>query len=641
VNFSIANSSKRPEAEQKGTPPEVLFGILGLTVYDYVQQQPPRCLTLSLFNELKRRNVIRVAIAYIVMAWLVMQVADVILNNIEAPGWVFQTILLLLGIGFLVAMFFSWAFEMTPEGLKREHEVDRTQTITGQTGKKLNNLIFAVMGLALAYFAYDKFSAPEPVEQAGSNVSATPSPMQPSIAVLPFVDLSPEGDQEYFSDGISEELLNLLVHVDGLMVASRTSSFSHKGDDLNLLEIARELKVAHVLEGSVRKAGNRVRITAQLIDAATDRHLWSDTYDRELTDIFTIQDEIANAIVEALSSELGLLQGAAPIVAKADTSNLDAYQLYLEARSLFLARQNMDRSISLFEAALELDPGFARAWEGLGAVLSVAEGWGIEGEDFNERSRAAAQKAIELDPSLSMAWAVIGSLTISLDADYVLGMTQLDQAVENDPMSATAWFWRGLNYSNLGFADQGIKDVSMCIEIDPAYMNCYRHLARIYLTRGEVDKSLDTFLTSLEKGLSVNDFWLIHALLKRDKKHAASLLLISESNGDPNYPFKELLYAVQNPLDDHSEALLKLEQWLARSGGDPGWRMAEWIALGAYDRVESNVDVNQLWLDSSSQFRVSPFFKPLVIEMGWHKYWLRHGFPPQCRALDEEDFECS
>jgi len=595
---------------------------------------------LSFFNELKRRNVFKVAAAYIIVGWLIMQAGETLAPALHLPDWVNSLLVFFLLLGFPLAMFFAWAFELTPEGLKKEKDVDNGQSIAIITGRKLDFAIIGLLVIALAYSAYDKFTAPAPVIQDSTLASQVQIPAQPSIAVLPFVDMSPEGDQEYFSDGISEELLNLLVHVDGLKVASRTSSFSHKGDDLNISEIADELEVAHVLEGSVRKAGNRVRITAQLIDVATDRHLWSNSYDRELTDIFAIQDEIANAIVDALRTELGLLEKVQSIVVKADTNNLDAYQLYLEARDLFINRRDLERSIGLYQSALELDPEFARAWEGLGAVFSVAEGWGVPGEDLDERARAAAQKAIDLDPSLSMAWAVVANETISIDADYVLGLTQLDRAVENDPMNATAWFWRGLAYSRLGFADRSIEDISRCIEIDLAYANCYRHLSRVYLTKGEIDKSLDVYLTNLEYGVSINDFWLVPPLLKRDKQHAASFLLLSEADGDRDYPYKEMLHVVNNPGDDHSAAKLKFERWLARTQRDPKWRIGEWIALGAYDRVEPIVDANQVWFDQSSQFRASSYFKPLVSKLGWQAYWRKHGFPPQCRAVGEADFEC-
>ena len=270
---------------------------------------------MSFFNELKRRNVFRVGIAYGITAWLLAQIADLFLENFGAPEWVIKTILLVLLIGFPLALLFAWAFELTPDGLKREKDVDRSESVTQDTGKKLNTAILVLIAAAVAYLLIDRIqqapvmgpgetsaaleNAPEPVVTAAEET-------EPSIAVLPFVNMSTDPEQEFFSDGISEELLNLLVRVDGLQVASRTSSFIYKGENLNIPQIAGELKVNHILEGSVRKAGKRVRITAQLIDVSSDRHLWSETFDRELTDIFAIQDEIAQAIVSALQQELGI-----------------------------------------------------------------------------------------------------------------------------------------------------------------------------------------------------------------------------------------------------------------------------------------------------------------------------------------------
>jgi len=595
---------------------------------------------MSFFNELKRRNVIKVAAAYIIVSWLLLQVSDTLVPALHLPEWFHSGVAFVLIIGFPIAMIFAWAFEMTPEGLKKEKEIDRSQSITKDTGRKLDFTIIAVLVIALAYFIYERSNTPGPGEPVADSGTATETTIQPSIAVLPFADMSPEGDQAYFSDGIAEELLNLLVRVDGLKVASRTSSFSYRGGDLNLPEIAEELKVAHILEGSVRKSGDRVRITAQLIDTASDRHLWSQTYDRDLTDIFAIQDDIANAIVDALRTELGLLSAASTILVKADTENLDAYQLYLEARGLFLIRKDLGRSIELFKKAIDLDANFARAWEGLGAALSVAEGWGVKGENFEGRARAAAQEAVDLDPSLSMSWATLATISITLDADFSLGMSQFNRAIENDPKSATAWFWRGLNYAKLGFARESIRDISKCTEIDPAYLNCYRHLARAYLSNGEIDRSLETYFTNLEAGMSINDFWLIHPLLTRDKKFAAAFLLVSEADGDRDYPYEELINAVRYPERDHSSGISKLTNWSERRGIPLRFRISEWIALGAWDRVEPSGDIHQLWHPSGSQFRASPWFKPLAEKMGWPKYWRKHGYPPQCRPVGEEDFEC-
>lgn len=595
---------------------------------------------MNFFSELKRRNVIRVAVAYIIVSWLLLQVSDTLVPALHLPEWFHSGVAFVLILGFPLSLIFAWAFELTPDGIKKEKQVAQTESIRHLTGRKLDFAIIGALALAVAYFLFERSGEQATPATVSDMPAVIEESIQPSIAVLPFVDMSPEGDQEYFSDGISEELLNLLVRVDGLDVASRTSSFSYKGEDLNISEIAKELKVAHVLEGSVRKAGNTVRITAQLIDTATDRHLWSDTYDRDLTDIFKIQDEIANSIVNALRSELGLLDSATAIVVKADTNSLDAYQLYLEARGLFQARKNLGRSIELYNQAIGLDPEFARAWEGLAAVFYVAEGWGVEGEGLREKARSAAEKAIALNPGLSMARTVSATISNNMDSNFQLGMTQFDRAIENDPMNATAWFWRGIDYSNLGFFEKAASDMRKCIEIDPAYMNCYRHLSRVYAMKGEFEKALDTYTVNLENGVSVNDFWLIHTLLVNNNQQAAALLLMSEADGDRGYPYKDVLRAVQNLDSDHTDTLLEIDRWIAQRGTDPKWRLGEWLALGAYDRVVANPDINEVWLKSSQGYRNSPYFKPMVRQLGWLEYWQERGFPPQCQPIGEDDFEC-
>jgi TolB-like protein len=451
--------------------------------------------------------VFRVAIAYVVVAWLLVQVTDVMIDNIGAPDWVFSTILMVLAVGFPLALLFAWAFEMTPQGLKRESEVDRSKSITPHTGRKLDFVIIAVLVVALGYFISDKFGKPaEPVSraenlaqgEAGGEAGATAPTADPSIAVLPFVNMSNDPEQEYFSDGISEELLNLLVRVDGLKVASRTSSFTFKGANRNIPQIASELKVDHVLEGSVRKAQNRVRITAQLIDTRTDRHLWSDTYDRELTDIFAIQDEIANAIVSALQAELGV--GLEAVAVAAATENLDAYELYLKARELFQARQNLPTAIALFEQAIELDPGYARAWEGLAAVQSVAGSWLVgDGIDHKALAATAADRALELDPSLSMPYAVKGIDYDNRGNNVAEGIANLDRAIGNDDKNASAWLWRGIVLKDAGYLEESIADFRQCLAIDAAYTNCQQHLAEALRMAGHEAEGVRVFEASRRK----------------------------------------------------------------------------------------------------------------------------------------------
>ena len=264
---------------------------------------------MSFFAELKRRNVVRVGIAYAIAAWIILQATDVIGEILDLPQWGGKLILLMLGVGFVISLFLAWAFELTPEGLKRESEVDRDSSITRVTGRKLDRAIIVVLALALAWFAWDKFSgggAPSARPETAAATATEPEApsaekaVDQSIAVLPFINMSADADNEYFSDGLSEELLNLLAQVEGLKVAARTSTFKFKGSDADIAEIGEKLNVATVLEGSVRKAGDQVRITAQLIMVDDGFHLWSENYDRRLDNIFEVQDEIASAIVDAL-----------------------------------------------------------------------------------------------------------------------------------------------------------------------------------------------------------------------------------------------------------------------------------------------------------------------------------------------------
>lgn len=392
---------------------------------------------MSLFAELKRRNVFRVVAAYVVTAWLLLQVADVVLNNVDAPRWVFHTIALLLAIGLVLVTAFSWAFEITPDGVKREREVDRSQSITAATGRKLDRLLIVVLALALGYFVIEKFALsdrPAVVEEVTTvrqPAEATPpsvngAEVDRSIAVLPFADLSPNRDQEYFSDGLSEELLNLLAKVPELRVAARTSSFYYKGRDSRIDEIGRELGVAHLLEGSVRTAGERIRVTAQLIKVDDGFHLWSETYDRTLDDVFAIQDEIARAVVEALRVRM---LGEVPHAAE---TTAEAYPLYLQA--LHLANQHTEgsaaRAIELLEQVLQLDPGYAPAWSALGRnYRNQAVTGELDESEASTRAMAALDRALELDPELA-------------DAHALRAMVQLEWS--NDPVAAAQSFRRAL-----------------------------------------------------------------------------------------------------------------------------------------------------------------------------------------------------
>jgi TolB-like protein len=325
---------------------------------------------MSLFSELKRRNVFRVAVAYLAASWLATEVAGTVLPAFGYGDSELRIIIIILAIAFVPVLVFSWIFEFTPEGLRLEVAVDREQSITRYTGKKIDRLIVALLALALGYFAFDKFiieprRVAEIVEEAADqarSAALVESYGEQSIAVLPFVNLSADPEQEYFSDGISEEILNLLAQIPELRVISRSSAFSFKGKDIAIPEVAKQLNVAHVLEGSVRKAGDRVRITAQLIEARSDTHLWSQTYDRILDDIFAVQDEIAAAIGEALRIKLVSDAGqSAPVAIQAASTT--SYNAYLQGRELMhhRNRESLQTAIEHLERAVRLDDGFAPA----------------------------------------------------------------------------------------------------------------------------------------------------------------------------------------------------------------------------------------------------------------------------------------
>ena len=335
---------------------------------------------MSLFNELVRRNVVRVGIAYAVVGWIVAQIAEFAFENFGAPDWVLKTVVVLLLLGLPLALFFAWAFEITPEGVKREEDVDRSQSITPSTGRKLDFVIIAALVVALSYFVWERQADVQPAatadqtttnqttaEQAADDAPAS-TPYVRSIAVLPFVNMSSDEDQEWFSDGLTEEILNALARTPDLLVTARTSSFKFKGSQEDIPTIAKALGVAHILEGSVRRDRDHLRVTAQLIRAKDGFHLWSQNYDRKPEDIISLQEEVAIAIATALQTAMD--PDALASMVSAGTNSVPAYNEYLKGLAYGISTLSTgDVYVFLsareaFERAIELDPGFALAyWE--------------------------------------------------------------------------------------------------------------------------------------------------------------------------------------------------------------------------------------------------------------------------------------
>jgi TolB-like protein/Tfp pilus assembly protein PilF len=455
----------------------------------------------SIWFELKRRNVIRVGALYALAGWLLLQVADILFALLDVPAWGLRLVLGLLLLGFPLVLIFSWVYEMTPEGLKRERKIDRSHSIAPNTGRKIDRLIIASLIVVVAVLIADRvlFMSPSeelltPAESTGAVAETEPQTeknltaetqvgddREKSIAVLPFVNISGDEENEYFSDGLTEELLNLLAKVDDLRVSSRTSSFAFKGKDTNIPSVARELKVAHILEGSVRKSGMNVRITAQLIDVETDSHLWSETYDRELDDIFAIQDEIAAAVVDAL--KVRLLNPGEVVVQGKRKTNTDAYLLYLRGRHIYeLGRDTRDldfvkQAIGQFEAALEVDPNYALAYAGLadangflsiGGELSMEEGY--------ERSREMAEKALAIDPDLVEALLALADIQLEFDWDMDAAEASYLRALEIRPSDAEGLRTYGYFLVSDGRFDEAIEYYHKALEVDPLQVRAYTGL---------------------------------------------------------------------------------------------------------------------------------------------------------------------
>jgi Tfp pilus assembly protein PilF len=425
-------------------------------------------------------------------------------------------------------------------------------------------------------------------------------------------------------------------------VASRTSSFAFKDSTRSISDIAGELKVGHVLEGSVRKSQNRLRITAQLIDAASDRHLWSETFDRELDDIFVIQDEIASAIVSALEQELGL-QTSSVIEVKADTANLDAYELYLKARGLFLARKDLRQSIELYEQAVAMDPNFARAWEGLAAVYSVAPSWGITDQPYAEMTVPAADRALALNPGLSMPYAVKADGIWRLQGQPTEAEALFARALENDPANATAHLWRGIFYSALGEFDAAEADFKKCLEIDPQYGNCHQHYALHLVIMGQAQQGLQMLDQVVVAGFFGNSNLFTPTRIREGQLATATMAVWLSLESNQGFPMQPVIAAVLYPERDHSDALAQVKQWLAANGFQPQHLVFLMSILGEHQHLadtSTGWPLGMLWLPEHRSFRESLYFKPLIQKHGFPGYWRTNGFPPMCRPLGDEDFQC-
>jgi TolB-like protein/Flp pilus assembly protein TadD len=439
---------------------------------------------MSFLEELKRRNVVRVAAAYLALAWLVVQIVETLFPMYGVSDAVARTVVSLVGLGLIPVVILAWVFELTPEGIRRDAEVDHDSSAARNAGRNLDRAFIVLLALGITYFAVDKFvldpardeAQLEAARQEGRAAASIETFGDKSIAVLPFVNMSSDPEQEYFADGISEELLNLLARIPELRVISRSSAFSFKGKEIDIPTVARQLNVAHVLEGSVRKSGNTIRITAQLIEASTDRHLWSETYDRTLDDIFAIQDEVAAHVVEEL--RLSLLDGP-PTAKVVDPA---AYTLFLQARNILNLedRERFDVADSLLSEVLEIEPDYVDAMILLGYVRNP----------FGEEWLATFDRVLAIEPENPVALSFMGT---SSQIDLPESADLIKRALLRPSPNPVVWFNAARVAAEIGRIDAAIEISEYVVARDPLMVWAHLNLADYLTHAGRIDEAIQRY----------------------------------------------------------------------------------------------------------------------------------------------------
>ncbi len=606
----------------------------------------------KLFQELKRRNVFKVAAAYLVVCWVIVEVSSTVFPVLQFPDWTVGFVTVLLLLGFPIACLFAWAFELTSEGLVPSDKVDPDHSIAHLTGRKLDFVIIAFLAIGLVYFFWESRVADEP---ASDPTVQTPVPGQqrqtaistgamepPSIAVLPFVNLSDDKSQAYFADGLSEELLNLLAQTRGLKVTARTSSFAFKGQNKSISEIAEVLNVKTVLEGSVRRAGNRLRVNAQLINAADGYHLWSQSYDREMANVFELQDDIAGEIIAALRGRLDADE--APSRGR-PTDNMEAYNLYLQGQDRVRADDYVT-AITLFRQAIELAPDFGEAHEQLAISLWSLAGGIIDMPKAMAEAHREAAIALELNPALGHA----RTLFIASDManyDRLLELQSFEQLVREQPQNSKAR--AGLVYTLLivGYFDEALAAAQQLVAQDPLYGNARVRLGEALYATG--DRA--TARKEWETAASLNAFngrWYaaIAALLAGEDDEAIEHMSHVEWHSEAYIDrFQTLIATARSPDGDGDEFLGELQAsstdyfefgflFVPLGMIDQAYEYFE--RLGAFQPAQTNAElaIEDATIMTGSGFTAHPRYVEMATAYGLASVWDRRGPPDHCDKID-------
>ena len=629
---------------------------------------------MSLFSELQRRNVFRVAIAYIVVAWVLLQIGDILFSTLELGPQPGKFLLAILLLAFIPVVVFAWAFEITPEGIKKEKDVARDESITNITAKKLDMVTIGLLLMALALFGVDK------VMQKGAIPGAVTSPVttfdgsqavgdestpkqtpasaavEKSIAVLPFVNMSSDKEQEYFSDGITEEILNALARIKQLKVAGRTSSFAFKGKNDDLRLIGETLGVGHILEGSVRKAGNDVRITAQLIKVNDGFHMWSETYSGSLENVFDLQEDISRQVSNELKLVLNVDDGGR--LASRMTGNIDAYDLFLRGRQHVRQRvnNNIPTGIALLERAVALDPDFAEAWAVLAEAEAVSVGYRqVDTGAAFARARAHIKKASELDPTLVLPYAVSGLIkSKGLGRDYLESLEVLQRALALEPHNVLTLRWLGTNYHRPAYFDKARPLLERAFSLDPLSRTDAFNLGAHNLLAGNLEEAKQYFhrTNELTGYLQVDT---VAYILDAQGDHEGAIDYYMRKHADDVRQFgagaamsaaeAEQFARAAFGGDESMKQAARAMGKIVFSGPDDTayWQLPGHIQLGSLDRAYeilqarpeffSDFAADMMWaqIPAMIAFRQDARFSRLLEQFGVTEVWSELGWPAICQ----------
>lgn len=612
---------------------------------------------MSVIAELKRRKVYKIGAAYLVVGWLLIQVSATVAPQLNFPEWVPRLVTFIILLGFPIALVSAWVFDVTAEGVKLDASASGSKHVFAGAA------VLAVLALGWYFYGRPSLRKGEVVVPAAS-VAARASVAVPtkSIAVLAFTDLSPKHDQDYFSDGIAEELLNALAKVKDLKVAGRTSSFYYKGRNEDLRSIGKALGVANVLEGSVRTQGDKVRITAQLIRSEDGFHLWSETYDGDLKDVFALQERIARSITDQLKVVLAGKQTERLV--NAGTENPEAYALYLQATDVFNRRdgERMSGAVKMLEQAVVLDPRYARAYSRLATLHWLLPTYTDSDPVLAyAQVRAKAQRAIALDAHLAEPWAALGmSSSARVGAGMVEARQQFEKALQLDPDDVTTNFWYGLTLARWGYQRAGVERIEHALAVDPMVPNVMRWRGVMYLRHGDLDGAEQFLKRAQAAGLGLAGRELAEIADRRGDIESArrlwqegSQVMLRQLDVESRPGFSDAVSAglLGGNASERKRGIAAIEAFLAREPRNVSGVTPMWLAqLGAgaraleveraYVKTDNSDFAAYLFSPSGKSLRALPEFPGYLRAKGLPVLWDKYGAPDACHKAASGDYVC-